>query len=277
MIISDHKKFFFIHNPKSAGTSLRRNLFAYDSNPLRYEYQRYVPGLERSIELFHVCAADWKSVWPDRDFGSYFKFGFVRDPYTRLFSSWDEFRRQHGDPGVDINTWIKKELTPANVRYDWKYTHFCPQHYFFYHGVFCKADFIGRFERLGQDWATVCQIARIQVNGLDKHKDHKTYKLGDRLTFDDLDEETVAVVNRIYWMDFKLFGYEMRGAVPRFDTHQQFIDSVTSPMIPYDPHKDPRLLPVTDQCAFWREKANTQEARAEHLLKLYNPSGSGHV
>lgn len=273
MIISDHKKFFFIHNPKSAGTSLRRDLFQYDTNPFRFEYQRYVPGLERSIELFHVCAADWKAVWPDRDFGTYFKFGFVRDPYTRLFSSWDEFRRQHKYEGDDFNAWLRTNLTPANVRYDWKYTHFCPQHYFFYSGVFCRADFIGRFENLGRDWATICQMVKIPIHGLDKHKDHKTYKLGDRQSINDLDEDVLEQVNRVYWMDFKLFGYEMKGPIPEFKEHQQFIDSVTSPMIPYNASQDPRLLPVTDQCAYWREKAATQEARAEHLLKLYNPSG----
>jgi len=256
MIISHSKQFMFLHNPKSAGTSVRRALFQYDENPLRLEYQKYIPDLERCIELFHVCAADFHAVWGD-EFEHHFKFGFVRNPYTRLFSSWDEYRRQHPDMrDEDFNVWARGHLTRANLRYDWEYTHFCPQHYFFYKGNKNIADYIGKQENLAQEWKTICRLLKIPHRELGHEKDFNKYELPDRLSMDKIAEDVLLKVNALYEMDFLLFGYEMVGPEPKRGRHLDWVDAQTHPFH-YDPRGDVRNMNLTDQCAFWRATANT--------------------
>lgn len=270
MIISDPKQFVFIHNPKAAGTSIRRALFQHDTNEYAYEYQRYVPMLDRVIELFHVCAADMLAVWPDvvENWSRYFSFGFVRNPYDRLFSSWDEYRRQHPEmASADFNYWARLRLQRANVRYDWEFTHFCPQHYFFYNGRKCVADFIGRHENLEQDWETACRLAKIPYTPLGHEKEHGKYKLPNRLEMADIDEDVLTIINGIYEMDFVYFGYEMRGKLPERARHLDVIERNTHPH-QYCPDRDIRLMSVPEQCAYWRDEAHYHYKRAEALQEL---------
>jgi hypothetical protein len=263
MIISDQNKFFFLHNPKVAGTSIRRTLFPYDSNPLKLDYQSFIPKLERVIEVFHVCVADIPAVWPDHYFEEYFKFGFVRDPYTRLISSWAEHKRQHNLPAdTDFNEFARRNLNEVSVRFDWKYTHFCPQHYFFYQGNKCYADFIGRYERLDADWKTVREMIGVETEEFGHSKDQTKYPTGPKLKIEELDEDVLGLINRLYERDFKLFGYEMVGSVNRGTTHAHTVDTLARKVLGYYSEDDIRNMSLGDQCMYWRTRA----IEAEHFL-----------
>ena len=260
MIISDTNKFLFIHNPKAAGTSIRRQLFQYDSNPHRLAYQEYIPALERVVELFHVCAGDVPAVWPDRDFSNYMKFGFVRNPYDRLFSSWAEHKYQHNlDRDTDFNVWARQHMTASNLRFDWRYTHFCPQHFYFYKNNTKFADFIGRFEELDLHWAKLTVHLGIQRTELDHAKDQRKYDVGARLTVADLHEDVLRLVNRLYARDFLLFDYEMIGDAASPATHADIVDSMAIPLAGYQHEHDPRNLSLGEQCMYWRKRAEALE------------------
>jgi hypothetical protein len=262
MIINSEHKFFFLHNPKVAGTSIRRRLFEYDDNPRRLEYQSYIPDLERVVEVFHVCVGDISAVWPNRDFSDYFKFGFVRDPYDRLFSSWAEHKRQHKlDRDTDFNAWAVQHLTPSNVRFDWRYTHFCPQHYFFYKNNELYADFIGRYEHLEEGWHYVQAALGVEVQSLGHSKDQTKYDTGPRLTINDLSPQVLGLVNTLYRRDFELFGYRMIGPLPKPTLHADIIDQLASPLMHYSKDDDIRYLDLGQQCAYWRNRALRSEAK----------------
>lgn len=265
MIISHTNKFVFIHNPKVAGTSIRRSLFKYDENKHRLAYQEHIPQLERVVELFHVCAGDMNAVWPELadKWDEYFKFGFVRDPYQRLFSSWAEHKRQHHlEADTDFNEWARMNLTPTSVRFDWRFTHFCPQHYYFFHSHTKFADFIGRYEDLHASWGSVCRhLGLEQEEQLGHSKDQDKYDTGPRLSLGDLDSDVLGLVNRLYANDFFLFGYQMQGELPSGRTHAERVEELAQPIPGYDKAQDPRHLTLGEQCMYWRKRAEEAERR----------------
>lgn len=75
-IISNNKKFIFLHIPKTAGTSIRRVLMQYQSN-----------RPERPEE-WHEDMKDTKKKIDSQLFEQYFKFTFIRNPWDRLYSSY---------------------------------------------------------------------------------------------------------------------------------------------------------------------------------------------
>lgn len=73
MIVSEQHKLLFLHNPKTAGVSIGRwlveNTFA------------------RRVAYEHSTAAEGRLLLGD-NWDNYFKFGFVRNPWSRLASWW---------------------------------------------------------------------------------------------------------------------------------------------------------------------------------------------
>ena len=160
MIISEQLKFLFIHNPKVAGSSIRKVLLPYNSSPFELWHQRYVQSLERVVDLSHLAAKDLSSLLTVPK--GYFRFGFVREPYERFLSAVHEHSKQNNldlsSSKENLSQWVLNKLTPTSVRYDWNLSHFCPQHYYFYSGNTCEADFIGTQADLNSDWIKVLSI-----------------------------------------------------------------------------------------------------------------------
>lgn len=248
--------FFFIHNPKAAGTSIRRQLeeYAIPGHPYRDEYQIYSEKLDRTLEWFHLTASDCEIVLPQAVTKPRFRFGFVRNPYDRFFSSFNEHVYQHNlSPSLDINKFILS-LDRMSLRYDWKYIHLCPQHYFFYKNLSVQADFIGRFERLEDDWKSVCHLIGIQYRGLNKLKTTSRYGSYTRYTVQDLSDDSILHLDRLYSRDFDLFGYQSLTDRVEEDNHTNRIESIQGA---------PSRLPIVEsqltlgqQCAYWRSKYN---------------------
>ncbi|MDR8051201.1 sulfotransferase family 2 domain-containing protein [Burkholderia cenocepacia] len=204
MVYSDALKFVFLHNPKSAGTSIRTALEPYDDSNGRYWHCTYSHQHARLVDQAHICASELAEHGLLDKVSSYFTFGFVRDPYTRFLSAWDEHRFQHRlSDQTDINEWIHTHLTSANVRYDWRYIHFCPQHFFFYSGRKCVADFIGRFEHIDDSWFAIQKLLGCSIPlGTANIKGGTEVRSLDSLT-----AESIHLINELYDRDFSLFGY----------------------------------------------------------------------
>jgi len=108
MIISHSKKFIFVHNYKVAGTSITDSLLKY-SNPsflgssfadkIAIMLGRY-PRIYANQFEGHVKAPELKRKLPKIIFDSYYKFGFVRNPWDWQVSLYtymlkDETHHQH--------------------------------------------------------------------------------------------------------------------------------------------------------------------------------------
>jgi hypothetical protein len=186
-------KCIFIHIPKTAGVSVATSLIG--------------------NRIGHLSALDYKVVFGKENFHSFFKFAFVRNPFTRLISAY-EFMQNGGYGSVDdkitsvvkrydnLDDFVMKYLTPGTAK---AIRHFRPQHFFI-----CNSrgnlmiDYLGRFEELEKDYDCIRQ--RIGAGEpLKKLNITKSTKLLLKDYYSN--KEVLKRVVSIYKKDFTLFGY----------------------------------------------------------------------
>lgn len=207
MIISHQRKFIFVHNYKVAGTSIKNSLKAYNNHGLRdrgrLETLKFImaghPWIFSSQFGVHITAAALKAQLPAKIFNSYFKFGFVRNPWDWQVSLYtfmlkDEQHFQHK---------LIKSMKDFDEYIDWRVhndLHF--QKDFFYEGDACLVDFIGKFERLDNDFEKVCRSIRVDATlpHLNKSRDDNAY-----LKY--YSSASAAMVSQAFKTDIELFGY----------------------------------------------------------------------
>ena len=137
-----------------------------------------------------------------------FTFGFVRNPFDRAISSWKFNNRNNKSAEVSFLQFCRKlesvDLLPeSGIAEDDQLLHACEQHPF----LICeerniKANFIGRFENLQQDFDIVCDkmsVERQQLPHVNRtnHKHYTEY----------YNDESKEIIMKKYNRDFELFGY----------------------------------------------------------------------
>jgi hypothetical protein len=189
----DYYKCIFVHIPKSAGVSISKTLFG-----------NYGGG--------HNSIKDYQSIFPKPTFDRYFKFTFVRHPYTRLQSAYyflkaggmNEKDRNWSDTYLSqihsFEEFILDHLNQDHIL-DWK--HFKPQiNYLQDDTEMLNIDFIGRYEGLHKDFDTVCNKIGIPNKNL-KHENHTVKKFDKALS-----PYAKQVIFKVYYNDFKYLGYK---------------------------------------------------------------------
>jgi len=188
-MISHKYKCIFIHIPKNGGTSIEKKLELFDK-------------LQRDVQD-HRPIRKMRGAIPEYIFQNYFKFTFVRNPWARVFS-W--YRNIMKDPIHRKNLKIPnycsfRQFVKYRLRNIWALR---PQLYF----ITDKkgdviVDFIGRFERLEEDFSKVCDILSIKDKTLPKllFTPNCNY-----IPF--YDEKTRKIVAKFYRHEIKRFGYQ---------------------------------------------------------------------
>jgi hypothetical protein len=190
----DQFRCIFIHVPKTAGSSIARALFEVESRHVPYfEYERANP----------------------KKFRSYFKFGFVRNPWDRLVSAFF-FLRRGGMNELD-RAWAEQNLAAystfdAFVR-EWlneenimSFPHFVPQSFYLADTQGnLMVDFLGRYESLAADFAEVARrlgrVCTLPLYNKSEHAAFATYYSAD----------TREIVARVYARDIAFFNYHFDG------------------------------------------------------------------
>ena len=183
----------FLHIPKTGGASIRRGFF---NNQYEGPVQGDIP--KEWLELF--------------------KFGFVRNPFDRLISAWkmfssgmDETVWQHpGEEceGITLQRFMEIVLDDS-IPYDGRRSsterkirhHAMPQSHPFY--CLDQADFIGRFERLADDFKIVLQ----RLGVADQPLPHLNRGKRAVSTMQYFDRETWQMAIDFYAQDFVKFDY----------------------------------------------------------------------
>lgn len=181
MILSHRKKFLFISVPKTASTVIRRSLNPFAN--IRGEHRK------DSYFFHHVTGEKMKEyfVKENLDWGDYYKFAFVRNPYSKMVSEYFYALKCLNDPKIqqvaphyymDCNRVASEAasfrdyvLKPMFQGMHSKCaSHWIPEDF----------DFVGKFENLQEDYKVVCENIDIPYKPLPKknktqHKHYTSY------------------------------------------------------------------------------------------------------
>lgn len=233
-MISHKHKCIFVHIPKAAGSSIEQMFL----NDLNWEKEiGRVPLLlliNPSSEngpprLSHLTGTEYvKYNYVSKQiFDDYFTFGWVRNPYGRIYSFYKYFCYDYFVSFEKfVTVYLKKNYNHIDTRYFYK-----PMYDYLYEDNSLAVDFVGKLESIYADIEVVIKRVGITTGTL-PHKNKSNnirFKLKMRRLFDviikhpsiflDLtfsknkkkkkyNEEMIEVLKELYSKDFDAFNYE---------------------------------------------------------------------
>lgn len=218
MVISDTKRFIFLHNPKVAGTALRRTLISrYDTRNNFFWGVAEGATLNRRIDKAHMSLSDLRVVFPG-DFAlldDYFVFVFVRKPVERYISSFFEFVIHH-KKNIQLNNCTADEILSLindftqtidehKIRYGIQYRHFMPQHEIIYYNNKCKADFIGYLDDIHGNFEKIKALIGLELTNPVTKWNQKSKRFGN--LHQELPTSTRDKILKLYEKDFIYFNF----------------------------------------------------------------------
>ena len=181
--INHEHRHVFVHVPKTGGTSMEREPF--------------VGGNSHGRAKVLIPKA------PD-----YFSWGFVRHPCDRLFSAYtrnvsNRPCQQHPTvKGRSLRRWVTG--LPGYYR---GRPHTLPMtEYLCWKDGKIAVDYVGRFERLEDDWQKVCLAIGVEPTQL-THWNESTGRLAGSDWREHFTDAMIEVIADIYSADFETFGY----------------------------------------------------------------------
>lgn len=209
-MISNQYKFIFVHIPKTGGISITKLLGRY-SVPLRLltgdDYWTDIHG-----KYYHYIKRHGKEIW-----NTYYKFAFVRNPWSRLVSSFhyldgggnNFFDKRLSDMYIkkyegDFCRFVNDFVAADKIKYLF---HMHPQHEFVYD---CNGrlllDYVGKYENIQEDFNRICNDLGIPQMPL-PHKNKTRYRKQQHYK-DYYNDQTRDIIAEKYAKDIQLFGYK---------------------------------------------------------------------
>ena len=217
MIISDSKKFIFIHIYKTAGTSISDLLLPYSrfSQKLCYYYtptkalinfsriifdnaniQKYITGYNKHVRIESVLSNE-------PNLNNYFKFCFVRNPYLWLISHYNYVKRNSRH--FNHNSFNKMNFLDF---LEFEINNNSPRQFDFCTDTENKfmIDFVGKLENIDKDISYLQEKLKLQSIGIRHLNKNKTSS--ETLFEKYYDDKSVKLVNEYFSIDFETFGYD---------------------------------------------------------------------
>ena len=222
MIINQTLGFIFIHIPKTAGTTVTNVLCKYSKwcdleiggTPLGEAVQPYY--LKRYGLRKHSTALEIKKVLGEEHWQKFFKFAFVRNPYTRVYSAfnflkkWKNLPKNHAEVINKFQSFEEFILSDVIKEYKGPDNIFLPQVYWvteYPKEIKLIIDFVGKVENLHEDLKQI--LAKLGL--LEEAKSlFDLPHLNKSVEFDWEIYNNPAVVDKVYSLykvDFEMFGY----------------------------------------------------------------------
>lgn len=193
------KSLLFLHTPKVAGSSMNATPLA---KKVKFKIHSFKGDINNKVK--EIGAEDT------------FKYGFVRNPYSRFVSLFNYFSKMNEDhpfyryngPIVnvvkkyeDINSFCESFET---LRLKGNF-HFRPQiGYFFSENPDYKVDFIGKYENLQSDFDTLCDTVGVERSKLPVA--NSSGRVTDYMKL--FSPDSRKVIESFYKDDFDYFDYE---------------------------------------------------------------------
>lgn len=205
MLISKKYRFLFIHIFKTGGTSVTSALLPFCTNrwPRRVKSflkRHNILRLDPQPYFKHAKASELVAQLGREVFDSYFSFAFVRNPwdwqvslYTYICKEVDHYQHRIVNGFRDFDEFIRWRCREArHYQRDFIYSANGEQ----------LVDFVGRFERLEEDFQTICArlgvCVRLPKLNVSNTKPYQEY----------YNKETIELVRRKFQSDIDAFGYE---------------------------------------------------------------------
>lgn len=192
--VNRQHNFIFIHIPKTAGSSMETVSWMGEF------YNKHEP-----ISYYFRLSQFTKE--GDLDLNQYFKWSFVRNPYTRFMSALTNHvlkgryvtkqMEKYKDEKDYITEFIKNGDGFKNAEI------LKPMHEYLTLDGFLTMDFIGKFENLEEDFNKVCDLIGVPHTKL-PHLVKGRYDDYDHL----YTPETKEIIREYYSKDFERFNYE---------------------------------------------------------------------
>jgi hypothetical protein len=211
VVVSHDLRCIFVHIPRTGGTSVESALGLLGDVTVEDTNSMFgfitSPGLKRRLGstafLQHLTGDQLRSLLPDQ-FQSYYRFAFVRNPWDRMISTychldahmvWQAKEAGRQLPGSSFEEFL--ELSEG-----FAHAHLASQQSFLFDEKdACLVEFVGRFERLEQDFASICRklgirpaLPRLNTSA---RMDYRGY----------YNDATRRIVEHRYGEDIERFGY----------------------------------------------------------------------
>jgi hypothetical protein len=202
MIISDTRRFVFVHVFKVGGTSMRALLEPHATIPVYGVACRAELGVQAEPTLHkHATALQIKNAADPRLWTQYFKFAFVRNPWDWQVSLYHYMISDSFNPHYDE----VRRFGSFDAYIRWRCAEAPAPQCAFVCDEFGQllVDFVGRFERIHEDFALVTErigLGRLNLPHL-KKVEHAPYQ--ELYT-----PETRGLVARAFEPDIGMFAYE---------------------------------------------------------------------
>ncbi len=215
MLLSVKHRFLFVHIAKTGGTSVRAALQAQRWRDPWYwpmflcSRLSHLSGHRIATKLpRHAKVVAAKELLPKEFFNQLFKFAFVRNPWDLQVSSFHHIRRerpQYLSGHEDFAAFLRWKLDPERpYQYHIDTSIESQTDYLIDLSGRVVVDFIGRYERLGEDFAEACRRIGMPAPALphqrqarDRQKDYRGYYT----------DETAELIARHFARDIEILGY----------------------------------------------------------------------
>ncbi|MCB1434457.1 MAG: sulfotransferase family 2 domain-containing protein [Alphaproteobacteria bacterium] len=225
MLISDSKRFIFVHIFKTAGSSLTRLLGPYVDEAHRSAVTRTEgPGWQGTWHYRGKQHAPLKALrtdarWKDRDLAPYRVCTIVRNPYSWSLAVWNDFYRREEDapdwfnerhPGRSFPDFCRAMMAARRDGQEAVWGSFAQSD--FIADPVLRPAFIARFETLGDDIPRL--LSFLDIPGADLPHENASDPDARADVFSFYDGETLAIVNELFASDFDMFGYRSFARLP---------------------------------------------------------------
>ena len=226
MPVNRDKKILFIHNPKTAGSSMRD--FLGTGNVTNKADKILLYGREEKKHRRMMYTIPLQHLTPKQifdggymkreEYDGYFSFVFVRNPWDKIISSYVSYFYQLQPDFNKFLEWIKKivewerehdgfyvfqDLTVnGKVKYTVN-THFREQHNYVYIDGRRAVNFIGKYENFENDFNFICKANNLENSigktNVTRNKKHYSAYYND---------EQRKFIEELYARDIELFDYK---------------------------------------------------------------------
>lgn len=161
-------------------------------------------GLKNGLMTQHMPYSEMIKLVPPDIMQNYFKFAFVRNPWDRLVSAYTYLKVMHDELYGSFEHWLGFVCSQVSKRDYLHGAHHAPQTDYLLHEGNEVLDFVGRYENLQDDFATVCK--HLQTTGCRLPIQNKSsFRKGHYSGY--YTHATAALVAKTYAEEITLLGY----------------------------------------------------------------------